>query len=176
VKLVPRPEKVAEVERIADMLRRAQGAVVTDYRGLNVKNINELRRRLRAEGIEYRVVKNTLTKLAAEKVDLSDLGQYLAGPTAIAFGYDDPVTPARIIAGFAKESKVLAIKGGVVDGKVIDAAGVSALAELPSREVLLAQVVGGFQAPISGLVNVLQGTIRNLVYALDAVRRQRESA
>jgi large subunit ribosomal protein L10 len=173
---VPRPEKVAEVERIADMLRRTQGAVLTDYRGLNVKSINELRRRLRAEGIEYRVVKNTLTKLAAEKADLPELGQYLTGPTAIAFGYDDPVSPARIIAGFAKESRVLTIKGGVVDGKVIDAAGVGALADLPSREVLLAQVVGGIQAPISGFVNVLQGTIRSLVYALDAVRRQRESA
>lgn len=173
---MPRPEKVAEVDRIAEKLREAQGAVVTDYRGLNVKSITELRRRLRAEGVEYRVVKNTLTKLAAEKVELSDLGEYLTGPTAIAFGYDDPVAPARIIAGFARESRVLTIKGGIVDGQVIDAAAVGELAELPSREVLLARVVGGMQAPISGLVNVLQGNIRSLVYALDALRRQRESA
>lgn len=173
---MPKPEKVAVVEELKDKLSRSQGVILTDYRGLDVAQITELRRRLREAGVEYKVVKNTLTLLAARQVDLADLEQYLTGPTAIAFGYDDPVTPAKILNGFAREHDDLEIKAGVLQGAIIDVDQVKALAELPSREELLAQVCRAMQGPIAGVVNVLQGTIRNLVYALDAIRRKKEEA
>ena len=114
-----------------------------------------------------------MTTIAAREIGLDDLVPLLTGPTAVAFGYDDPVAPAKILSEFAKTNRDLELKGGVLEGKVLDVDGVKALAELPSREELLAQVVRGMQAPIAGLVNVLQGTIRNFVYALDAVRKQK---
>ena len=114
--------------------------------------------------------------IAAREIGLDDLVPLLTGPTAVAFGYDDPVAPAKILSEFAKTNRDLELKGGVLEGKVLDVDGVKALAELPSKEELLAQVVRGMQAPIAGLVNVLQGTIRNFVYALDAVRKQKEEA
>lgn len=173
---MPRPEKVAIVEELKDKLSRSRGAILADYRGLNVKQVTELRSKLRAAGVEYKVVKNTLATIAAKELGLDDLVEYLNGPTAVAFGYDDPVAPAKILADFAKENKALELKGGVLTGNVIDVDDVKALAELPSREELLAQVVRGMQAPIAGMVNVLQGTIRNFVYALEAVRRKKEEA
>ena len=170
-----RPEKVAMVQEIQERLSKSQGAVLTDYRGLNAAEITELRKRLRDAGVEYKVLKNTLTTLAAEELELEGLIPLLEGPTAIAFGYDDPVAPAKIISEFAKTNKNLEVKGGLLEGKILDPAGVKDLAELPSREVLLSMVVRGMQGPIAGLVNVLQGNIRNLVYALDAVRQQKEA-
>ena len=100
----------------------------------------------------------------------------LIGPTAIAFGYDDPVAPAKVLSEFARTTPVLELKGGLLEGKVLDVDAVKALADLPSREELLSQVLRGMQAPIAGLANVLQGTIRNFVYALEAVRKQKEEA
>jgi large subunit ribosomal protein L10 len=171
-------EKEAIVAEIREKLANSKGAVVTDYRGLNVALDTKLRRKLREAGIEYRVVKNTMTRVAAREIGLEDLVPYLAGPTAIAMSSIDPVAPAKVISDFVKENKLknLSVKAGLVEGKVIDAEGVKALADLPPREVLLAQVLAGMQSPIAGFVNVLQGTIRNLVYALDAVREQKESA
>ncbi|MGI6036835.1 MAG: 50S ribosomal protein L10 [Limnochordia bacterium] len=171
-----RPKKKAAVEEIVDKMTRASSAIVTDYRGLTVKSISELRRRLRESGAEYKVVKNTLTTIAAKEAGFPELEEHLAGPTAIAFAYEDPVAPAKVLSDFAKESKILKIKAGILEGSIINADGVQALADLPPREVLLGQVVGTMQAPISGFVNVLAGTIRNVVYALDAVRRQKEEA
>lgn len=171
-----RPDKVAAVAEIKDKLSRAQGAVITDYRGLNVSQVTELRKKLREAGVEYKVVKNTLTIRAAEESGLNDVVPLLTGPTAIAFGYEDPVVPAKVISDFAKSNKDLEVKGGLLEGQVLDIDAVKALADLPSREVLLGQVVRGMQAPISGMVNVLQGSIRNVVYALEAVRKQKEEA
>ncbi|MGE5576325.1 MAG: 50S ribosomal protein L10 [Syntrophothermus sp.] len=170
-----RPEKEAAVAELKEKLSAASGVVLTDYRGLKVKEITKLRSELRKAGVEYKVVKNTLLNLAAGQVEAGGLDAYLAGPTAIAFGYKDPVTPAKVIADFAKDHKNLQIKGGLLSGKVIDLDAVKALAELPSREVLLARMLAGFQAPISGLVNVLSGTTRNLVYVLEAIRKQKEA-
>jgi large subunit ribosomal protein L10 len=173
---VARPDKVAAVAEIKDKLSRAQSVVLADYRGLNVAQATELRKQLREAGIEYKVVKNTLTIIAARECGLDGLASLLTGPTAIAFGYDDPVAPAKILSEFAKANKDLELKGGVLDGQVMNVEDVKALADLPSREELLAQVLRGMQAPIAGFVNVLQGTIRNFVYALDAVRKQKEEA
>jgi len=165
-------EKKALVAELAEKLQNTKGAVLTNYRGLNVAQDTNLRRKLREAGVEYRVVKN------ANEVGIQGMDAYLEGPTAIAISSTDPVAPAKVISDFIKENKLqaLEIKAGLVEGKVIDAAGVKALASLPSREVLIAQVLAGMQSPIVGLVNVLHGNIRNLVYTLEAVRKQKESA
>ena len=161
------------VDEIKERLEKIQGAVLTDYRGLNVAEVTELRSKLREAGIEFKVLKNTLTRIAAHQVGLQDLDSYLEGPTAIAFGIDDPVAPAKILAEFAKAHKDLEIKAGILENKVIDADGVKALAELPSREVLLAKVLGAMQSPMYGFAGSLQGVLRNFVYALDAVREKK---
>lgn len=161
------------VEEIKDRLEKIQGAVLTDYRGLNVAEVTELRSKLREAGIEFKVLKNTLTSIAAHQIGLEDLDSYLEGPTAIAFGVDDPVAPAKILSDFAKAHKALEIKAGILENKVIDADGVKALAELPSREVLLAKVLGAMQSPMYGFAGSLQGLLRNLVYVLDAVREKK---
>lgn len=171
-----RPEKVAMVEEIQERFSRTQGMVLTDYRGLNAAEMTALRKELREAGVEFKVFKNTLTTLAAQGAEMNDLVQFLTGPTAFAFGYDDPVAPAKIISEFAKKHKALEVKGGVVEGKVVGPEGVADLANLPSREVLLSMVMRGMQGPISVMVNVLQGNIRNLVYALEAVRKQKEAS
>lgn len=170
----PRADKVAAVAEIKEKLERGKGIVLADYRGLNVKASNELRRKLKEAGVDFKVVKNTLTLRAARETGLDDLEPYLAGPTAIAVGYDDPVVAAKLLSEFAKTFKQLEIKAGVVEGKVIDAEGVKSLADLPSREQLLAMVAAGMQGPIRGFVFALGGIVRQLVYALDAVRRQKE--
>lgn len=171
-----RPEKEAMVAELKEKLDQARAAIITDYRGLNVAALTELRRRMREQGLEYKVVKNTLTRFAARELGLDDLEPYLEGPTAIAFSYEDPVAPAKVIMGFAKEHKQLEIKAGLLRGRVIRPEGVKELADLPPREILLAQVLGGLQAPIAGLANVLNGVPRSLVYALEAIRKQKEAA
>ncbi|MDA8228369.1 MAG: 50S ribosomal protein L10 [Desulfitobacterium hafniense] len=163
------------VKEIKEKLSASIGAVLTDYRGLNVAEVTELRRKLREAGVEYKVVKNTLTRLAAAEIGLQDLNPYLEGPTAIAFGVNDAVAPAKIISDFAKDHNNLEIKAGILEGKVIDFAGVKALADLPSRDVLLAKVLGGMQSPMYGFAGSLQGVLRKFVYALEAVRQQKEA-
>ncbi|NLM41064.1 MAG: 50S ribosomal protein L10 [Firmicutes bacterium] len=174
--MMARPEKEAMVQEIQERLSKAQGAVLADYRGLNAEEMTRLRKEARNAGIEFKVLKNTLTILAAKALEMDDLVPYLTGPTAFAFGYNDPVAPAKVLSEFAKKNKALEIKGGIVEGRVIGAEGVANLADLPGREELLSMVLRGMQAPIAGMVNVLQGNIRNFVYALEAVRKQKEAA
>jgi len=171
-------EKQQAVAELKEKLTGTKGAVLTNYRGISVAMDTKLRRKLREAGVEYRVIKNTYTRIAASEAGISGLDPYLEGPTAIAISYTDPVAPAKVISDFIKENKLqtMEIKAGLVEGKVIDDKGVKALASLPPREVLIAQMLGSMQAPLTGLVNVLQGNIRNLVYALEAVRKQKESA
>lgn len=171
-----RPEKVEMVQEIQDRLSNAQGAVLADYRGLTAGEMTTLRKELREAGVEFKVLKNTLSILAAQELDLDELVPFLSGPTAFAFGYTDPVAPAKILSEFAKKNKALEIKGGIVEGAVVGPEGVANLADLPSREVLLSMVLRGMQGPMAGMVNVLQGNIRNVVYALEAVRKQKEES
>jgi large subunit ribosomal protein L10 len=168
-------EKQAAVAELKQKLGAIKGAVLADYRGLNVADATKLRRTLREAGIEFRVVKNTMTRIAAQEIGIEGLDAHLEGPTAIAFGYQDPVGPAKVLSEFAKGNKNLVIKAGILSGKVVDADGVRVLADLPPREVLIAKMLGSMQAPITGLVNVLHGNIRNLVYTLEAVRKQKEA-
>lgn len=162
------------VQDLTQKIKRSKSMVLADYRGIKVSEETKLRKELREAGVEYKVVKNTMTTFAVRQAGLSDLESYLKGPTAIAFGYEEPVLPAKILVNFAKNNEKFQIKAGVVEGKVIDMDGVKALAELPSREVLLSKLAYLFNAPITNWVNVLQAPIRNLAYALDAVRKQKE--
>ena len=163
------------VEEIKGKVDEAQAVVLVDYRGLNVEELTELRSKYREAGIEYRVYKNTMMRFAFKDAGYEDFNEYLTGPNAIAFGFEDPVQAAKITHEFAKTHEKLEIKAGIVDGKIIDIEEVKSLASLPSREVLIAQALGGLNAPITGFVNVLQANISNLVYALDAVRQQQEA-
>jgi len=159
------------VAEVKDKLTQAKAVVLTDYRGLTVAQVTKLRAQLREAGVEYKVLKNSMVRRAADEIGLSDLEPFLEGPTAIAFGVNDPVTPAKILTEFAKTNKDLEIKAGVVEGKVINMEGVKALADLPPKEVLLAKLLGAMQSPLVGLANVLQGPIRKLGYALEEVRK-----
>ena len=171
-------EKLSIVSELKVKLSSSKGAVLTNYRGLTVAQDTQLRRNLREAGVNYHVVKNTMTRIAAQELGIEGLDVYLEGPTALALSNTDPVAPARVISNFIKDNKlkVMEIKAGLLDGQVIDAQSVKALADLPSRDVLLAQVLAGMQTPIVGIVNVLQGSIRKVVYALEAVRKQKELA
>jgi large subunit ribosomal protein L10 len=171
-----RQKKEQVVAEIKEKLEQSSSVILTDYRGLNVSQVTKMRAELRQAGVEFKVLKNTLTSLAANEVGLSELDQYLEGPTALAFSQDDPVAPAKILIKYAKEFKKLEIKGGVLEGKVVDLEAVKSLADLPSREELLAQVLRGMQSPMAGFAGVLSGTLRNFVYVLDAVRQQKAEA
>lgn len=161
------------VVEIKERFENMQSAVLTDYRGLNVAEVTDLRNKLREAGVEYKVLKNTLTKIAADEVGIEGLESYLEGPTAIAFGMNDAVAPAKILSEFAKAHKALEIKAGILENKVIDINGVKALADLPPREVLLAKALGAMQSPLYGFAGSLQGLLRNLVYVLDAVKEKK---
>ncbi len=161
------------VNEIKEKFQRAEAVVLVDYRGLNVAEATELRKRFREAGADYKVYKNTLMTRALTELGMEELIPYLTGPNAVALGYDDPVVPAKIISEFAKDHDKLEIKAGMISGKVIGAEGIKSLASLPSKEVLVAQVLGGLNAPITGFVNVLQGNIRNLVYALNAIAEKK---
>ena len=169
------------VAELKEQLTSAKGVVLTGYKGLTVAQDTALRREFREAGVTYHVVKNTMLRLAAQEAGIEGLADHLEGTTAFAFSAEDAVAPAKVIGGFIKKNKldesgVLTIKVGMVEGQVIDAKEVNALATLPSREELIAKMLGSMNAPISNTVNVLQGVIRNAVYVLDAVRAQKESA
>lgn len=169
-----RPEKASKVAELKDLLTASKGVVLVNYCGLTVAEDTELRAKMREAGVKYMVAKNTFIRIAAKEAGIEGLDSVLEHNTALAFSADDPVAPAKILNDFSKDHKALELKAGVLDGKVIAVEEVKALAELPSREELLAKLVGSMQAPISGLVNVLQGTIRNFVYTLEAVRQKKE--
>lgn len=171
----PRSDKVAEVEALEERLRNSSIVILTDYRGLTVGEIGTLRGKLRGASLEYRVAKNTLLSRAAENVGVVGLEPHLTGPTAVVFGNDDPGVPARVLQDFIRQFRKLEIKGGVVEGHALDAAGVQALATLPGRPELLARVVGAVQGPLFSLMMVLTAAPRGLVTALDAIRKRRET-
>jgi len=173
---VIRPEKAAKVAELKEVFATAKCAVLVDFCGLTVAQDTELRRKMREVGVAYEVNKNTLIRIAAQEAGVVGLETYLEKNTAVASSSEDAVAVAKAICEFAKANKQLVVKAGVLDGKVISADEVKALAALPPKEVLIAKVLGSMNAPITGFVNVLQGTIRNVVYALDAVRKAKESA
>jgi len=167
--------KTQVIEELSAKLATAKAAFLADYRGLTVDEVNELRGKLREAGVEYRVVKNTLLRLATKDTPFTCLDEYLKGPTAIAIAQEDPVAPAKVLSDFAKSSKVFELKTAVLDGKLLSLAEVSALAELPSRDELLAKMLGSINAPVSNFVGVLAAVPRSLVQVLGAIKEQKEA-
>lgn len=169
---MPTQRKVDAVAELSDALKRSKLTIVTDYRGLKVSDLQTLRAQLRAQNAEVKVAKNTLTTIAARENDLAALEPALAGPTALVVAYDDPVQPAKIVSDFARTSRILQIRAAMLEGALIGAADVEALASLPSKDVLVGRVVGGLAGPLYGIVGVLAGPIRSLMYALNARAEQ----
>ena len=165
---MPTAKKAAEIEAIAAGLREADVAILADYRGLSVAALGTLRGQLRPAGTELRVVKNTLTRIAAGQAGIEGLDELLVGPTAIAFAKGDIGAPARILQDAARTTRILNVKGAVLGGKVLPATEVGRLASLPSRPQLQAQLVGNLQGALTGFVGTLNGAISNLVYVLEA--------
>lgn len=167
-------QKQEAVATLADKLKKSVSGVLVDYKGITVQGDTKLRKELREAGIDYFVVKNSLLSRASENVGLDNLKTALKGTTAIALSETDAVSAAKILSKYAEGSKgKFTVKAGFVEGHVVDSKGVDQLAKLPSREELVAQVLRGFNAPIAGLVNVLNGNIRGLVVALDRIREQK---
>ncbi len=173
---VARPEKVQEVEALRARLGQAAAVILTDFRGLNVGELAQLRGKLRDAGVEFKVVKNTLLQRAAQSLGVQGLASFLQGPTAVAFSRTDPVGPAKMLLEYIRQMRKMEIKGGVIEGQVMTADQIKRLADLPSRSHLLSSVLGSMQAPLVGLVGVLTGLQRNLVYAVDQIRAKQEQA
>ena len=165
---MPTAKKEADVAALRDMLSRAQLTVIADYRGLKVTDLQTLRTTLRPLGGEARVAKNTLATIAAKQAGVGQLGEHLAGPTLMIVAYDDPAGVAKAIGDFARTSRILAVRGGVAGQRLLNEGDVTAIAALPSREVLIGRVVGQIQAPLYGLVGALSGVIRSFGYVLQA--------
>jgi len=165
---LPTAKKTATVAELGDMLSRASMTVVADYRGLKVSELQTFRTTLRGLNADARVAKNTLTTIAAREVGKAGLTEYLSGPTILINAYGDPVSVAKAINDFARTSRILKVRGGVAGQRSISEASLTTNAALPSREVLLGRVVGQIQAPLTGLVSVLSGTIRKFAYVLQA--------
>jgi len=172
---VNKNDKQRIVEELHSAWTESTAAVVTHYRGLTVSQMGSLRRSLHEADVSLQVVKNTLAKRAAEGTSFKVAEDLFTGPVAIAYG-NDPVAMAKAIADFSKEHEALEIKGGVLDGNMIDVANVKALASLPSREVLLAKMLGSMQSPISGFVRTLAEVPASFVRTLAAIRDQKETA
>ena len=168
-----RPEKVAVVEEIRTKLSESDAAVLTEYRGLTVHDLAELRGSLRSSGTEYKVFKNTLARLAVAGAGLDDITSLLEGPVAIAFVRGDAAAAAKALRDFQKINPALIVKGGLLGERVITPADIEALAELPSREVMLTQIAGMFQAPLTKAAGLFQAFTRNLAYGVQALIDQR---
>lgn len=165
---MPTPQKATAIDELTDSLQRATLAVLTDYRGLKVGDLQALRSTLRPLGAEFHIAKNTLTRIAAERVGIEGLTPVLEGPLALVLAYDDIVGASKAITDFARTSRILTVKAGVLNHRVIQAAEVEALASMPSREVLLAKVLGLMVSPMARTVGVLSGPSRSLAYLLQA--------
>ncbi len=169
-----RPEKIAAVEKLAEKLERAEAVVLVDYRGINVAQMTQLRSKLREMDVEFSVVKNSLMRFAARKAGIEEIEEFLVEPTAVAFGYDDPVSPAKGLVEFSTEHKVMSIKTGLLNKHMISEAKVRDLAALPSRDVLLGKVLGGMMAPMVGFASVLSAPLRGFMAGVEALRQKRE--
>lgn len=174
---MPNEKKVETVEELGKFLSESSIIITTSYQGIKTSDITNLRRNLRQSGIEFKVAKNTLAKIAAERSNRKALHSVISGPTAFALGRGDPVEPAKVITEFIRTSRLpITIYGGVLDGAVLSAADVAALATIPSRDVLIAQLLGGLQSPVYRLVGVLNNVLASLPRVLEARRQQLEQS
>lgn len=171
-----KPEKASKIQEIKDEICRASVAIVTDYRGLTVQEITTLRRGLQETDAEYTVVKNTLAILAVKDTEFEPLSELFKGPTALVLGHSDQVGPAKVLSQFMKKAKKVTIRGGFMQGTLLNEDQVKQLADIPSREELLSKIMGGLNAPASGIANCVNSVMRNLVVCIDQVREQKEAS
>jgi large subunit ribosomal protein L10 len=169
-------EKKSIVQDLREKFLKSKVVILTDYKGLNVTTINELRSKLREAGIEYKVVKNTLLVRASELTDVAVIRDHFKGPSAVALSYEDPVAPARVLTEFAKTHPHLQIKSGVLKGKILDFNAIRSLSELPSREVLLGRVLSVMNAVPTSFVRALNDVPKRLLNVLQAIKNQKEAA
>ncbi|MBL7125169.1 MAG: 50S ribosomal protein L10 [Dehalococcoidales bacterium] len=170
-----REKKAQLIDSLQQVFSRCSIGIMTDYRGLSANEMTDLRRKLRESGIEYKVVKNTLARFAAERAGKEGLVSFFEGPVAIAFGYGDITEPARALANYIQTSRAsMSIKGGFLSDRLLTSEDVTTLSTLPSREILLAKVVGGMQSPISALVSHLTAPMRGIIGMLQARIQQME--
>ncbi|MFQ6606986.1 MAG: 50S ribosomal protein L10 [Fidelibacterota bacterium] len=172
---MPNPQKIDLVEGLSEKLKRATGIYVTDYLGLTVEDITELRRKLFENEIEYTVVKNTLAKISARNANLANIDDMLTGPTALALTYDDPTSPARVIKEFKQERDLPEVKGFIFEGKVMDQASFNSIANLPSRDQLLTQLIVGLSSPLTKIVFALKNSLSNVVHILNNLKETKQS-
>jgi large subunit ribosomal protein L10 len=165
---VPTQAKTDSVEALKERLGTAKTAVLTEYRGLSVQQLSDLRKQLKGAAAEYKVVKNRLARIAVKGSALDALGAHLKGPTGLAYSKQDPVAVAKVLHAFAKANPQLQIKLGLVEGTVLQPAELKALADLPSREQIRSQIVGAVQGPMAQLVSLLQAPLREIVHVLEA--------
>ncbi|MBS3735885.1 MAG: 50S ribosomal protein L10 [Candidatus Bipolaricaulota bacterium] len=166
--------KEAEVEELKDKFERAEGVVLSNYRGISANDMVELRESFTKEGIEYRVVKNTLASIAAEEAGLEGLPELLDGPIAVAVGFDDPVLPFKITKDTAEKYDDFSTKGGVIEGDMVAPDEIEAISKLSSKEELLANLAAGLKSPVRKLAVVLKAKVKDLTVALDQVRKAKE--
>ena len=166
-------EKEQTVQSLTELIARSKSIYLTDFQGMNVELVAKMRRRLRDAKVEYRVAKNTLTKIALRGQGVETLDSYLEGPTGIAFGSDE-VSCAKVLSDFAKEFEKPTVKAAYVSGHVYGPDGVKMLALLPPREVLLGQFIGGLRSPMQGFVGVLAGSLRQIVGVMDAIGKKKQ--
>jgi large subunit ribosomal protein L10 len=165
---MPTAQKAQTIDALAEQFSRAQLTIVADYRGLTVSDLQTLRGNLRPFGAEFHIAKNTLAKIAATNAGIEGLDPVLEGPTAIVLAYDDIIGPSKAVSDFARISRILSVKGGVMNQKFIPPSDVEAMASLPSRDVILARLVGMLQSPMARTVGVLGGPGRSMAYLLQA--------
>ena len=165
---MPTPRKTAEIDLLVDRLERSQMTIVTDYRGLSVAQLQDFRSRIKPADAEFRVTKNTLLRIAAERVGIEGLDEHLDGPTAVLFAFGDVVAPAKAVSDFARSTRIMAVKTGVMNNQVLSAAEVDAIATLPPREELIGKLVGMLASPMARVVGVLGGPARSVAYLANA--------
>lgn len=170
-----KPEKVTAVQNLKDKLGKAEIVVVTDYCGLTVEDLFTLRSELRAKNVEYRVVKNLIARRALEEREEDTLDEFLVGPTAIAFGYEDPVETVKILVDFQKKQEKLKLKGGLMSGRRLTIAQLQTLSKMPSQKELYAKMAGSLKSPINKLVFALKSATSQLVWGLQAVAKTKET-
>lgn len=172
---MPKPEKIQKVEEIYQKMKEANALIFTEFKGLTVADLTDLRNKIRPLQAEYRVVKNTLALRAIQKIyPNKDLEKFFVGPTAITYCYDDPFSVLKALVDYAKDHELLKFKGGVVDGEFYSAEEIKELAKLPPKEVILSQLVGGIATPLSSLVWSLKWPVNKLVWTLDAIAKEKE--
>lgn len=170
---MPKPEKEAAVAELKQRLQESEAAIISQYVGINVAQVTELRRKMREAGVDYKVYKNTLAAIALKDLGFDGAAKYMDGPTAWAFS-KDPVAPAKVLKEFSKQVDKVAMSGGIVSGKIVGPESLKALADLPSIDQLRAQVVGVIAMPLRNVVGALSALPRNLANVVDQIRKQKE--